>query len=87
MEVLKIKILHNESGYIYYRISYKAAAVIAFLNTTKELPIDFTVETHASGAKAIELKLGGNIDYPLLPVTRAIKEKILKMDKEGLLPC
>ena len=87
MEVLEIKILHHESGYIYYRISYKAAAVIAFLNTTKELPIDFTVETHASGAKAVELKLGGSIDYPLLPVTRAIKEKILKMDKEGLLPC
>ena len=47
----------------------------------------FTVETHASCTKAIELKLGESINYPLLPVTRAIKEKILKMDKEGLLPC
>ena len=87
MEVLEIKILHHESGYIYYRISYKAAAVIAFLNTTKELPIDFTIETHASGTKAVDLKLEGSIDYPLLPISRAIKEKILKMDKEGLLPC
>ena len=63
MEVLEIKILHSESGYIYYRISYKAAAVIAFLNTTKELPIDFTIETHASGTKAVDLKLEGSIDY------------------------
>ncbi|MGI5174155.1 hypothetical protein H0R92_11235 [Treponema sp. OMZ 840] len=87
MEVLELKILHKEAGYIYYRISYEAQAVLSFLNRTKELPIDFTIETSASGAKDIELKLKDDVDYPLLPVIRAIKEKILEMDKKGLLPC
>ncbi|WP_428769816.1 hypothetical protein V1L52_11515 [Treponema sp. HNW] len=87
MEVLELKITHSESGYIYYRISYEATAVLSFLGKTKELPVHFIIETSASGAKDIELTLKDDIDYPLLPVVRGIKQKILEDDKKGLLPC
>ncbi len=87
MEVLELRITHSESGYIYYRISYEATAVLSFMEKTQELPVHFTIETSASGAKDIELTLKGEVDYPLLPIIRAIKEKILEMDKRGQLPC
>ena len=54
MEVLELKITHSESGYIYYRISYEATAVLSFLEKTKDLPIRFIIETSASGATDIE---------------------------------
>ncbi len=87
MEVLEIKNIEREPGHIYYRRTYHGDAFIALHKSTAELSIQFTLEMNPMGQMAVELNLKGDIDYPILPIRKALIDFILEMDKKDELLC
>ena len=77
MKVLEISSIGVEDNLIYYRRNYTAIAKIDFLSKQEDVQISFTIEVDPFGRKTITLNYpyGTNFDYPVLPVTKSIKEK------------
>lgn len=88
MKVTEFTNLKGEDTYIYYRRTYTATALLEFLSKKASCDISFTIEMNPLGMKEVyvEYPNGIDFDYPLLPVTKAIKEFILIKDDEGSLP-
>ncbi|MBO4508076.1 MAG: hypothetical protein J5747_05510 [Spirochaetaceae bacterium] len=86
MKVLELKNVHRDEGYIYYRRTFQADAVLELPLKTMQTPVEFTIELSPLGTKDIDITFLDNIDYPLLPLTKSLKEIILSKDSEGLLP-
>lgn len=86
MKIIGLKDLKREEGYIYYRRNFLADAVVEIPGSNFETPIKFCIETTPLGTKNVEIELSNSINYPLLPVKKALKEYILTQDKEGKLP-
>ena len=88
MKVLQIASIEAEDNLIYYRRNYKAIAKIEYLSKNDDVKVAFTLEIDPLGRKTVTLSYpeGTDFDYPVLPVTKAIKETVLAMDSEGQLP-
>ena len=87
MRVIEINNVVKEDGYIYYIHHYKGTAVVEFLARQISLPIVFTIEINPLGMRSIDLEpLPRDLDYPVMPLSKALKEFIDQMDKNGLLP-
>lgn len=88
MKVLDINSIVSEDTVLYYRRNYTAVANIEFLSKQEDVSIAFTIEIDPLGQKIVYINypLGATFDYPVLPVTTSLKEKIITMDKEGKLP-
>jgi hypothetical protein len=65
---------------------YTGTAVLELMNKTVERQIDFSIETKPTGNKEINVKLLETVDYPLVPLTRELKNFIIKLDSSGGLP-
>lgn len=71
---------------LHYRNEYTALAL--FRNSDgKPLAkrIEFTVEMAPTGQKSIKVNFLDNMEYPLVPILKDIKEEIQSLDKKGLL--
>lgn len=88
MKVIGLNNIVGEDTLIYYRRNYTADAKIEFFAGSQDIKISFTIEIDPFGRKMIYLEypFGTNFEYPVLPVSKAIKEKIISMDAEGSLP-
>ncbi len=88
MKVLEINSVAVEDNLIYYRRNYTAIAKIEYLAKQEDVRIAFTIEIDPLGRKTISLNYpcGTTFDYPVIPVTQSIKEKVLSLDNEGILP-
>lgn len=87
MKILEIRNINRDEGFIYYRRIYSGTAVIELPIRNVESSINFTIEMLPTGKKNIDLDILDNVEYPLIPLKKAITEKILNMDYEGELPC
>ena len=84
---MEINSILKEEGYIYYINRYKANAVIEIMTQRITFPISFSIEMNPLGLKTIDLDpLPREIDYPVIPLSKSIKEFINQMDKNGKLP-
>ena len=87
MQILKLHDIQKSEGVIYYRRQYKAIAEIEFPNRIENLPVNFTIETGPLGDKHFELEFDYNkINYPFLPLQKALREYILGIDDLGAVP-
>ena len=87
MEVVRLNNIKKSDGVIYYRRQYSAVAEINLPNGINELPLEFTIETGPLGDKIFEMDFNQNIiNYPFLPLQKALKDYILKIDEVGALP-
>lgn len=86
MKVLELKNINRDEGWIYYRRTFQADAVLELPLQRIQTPIEFTIEMSPLGKKDIDIEFKSTVDYPLLPITKALKEHILNQDSEGLLP-
>ena len=86
MRILELRDLNREEGYIYYRRNFTGTAVIEIPCSTLEAPIAFCIEMDPFGVKTIEIDIENTLNYPVLPVKKALKEYILLRDSEGILP-
>lgn len=87
MQVAELKSISKAEGYIYYRNKYSATAVIEFLSKQISFPFNFVIEIDPLGVKTLSLEnIPLDLDYPLVPVRKALKEYILKLEEANQLP-
>ncbi|MDR0561115.1 MAG: hypothetical protein LBG73_00305 [Spirochaetaceae bacterium] len=86
MKVLGIKEIVRKDVPIYYRRFFSGIASIEFLNVAVERRIDFFIETMPTGSKEIIVTIAEPVDYPLVPLIRALKSTIDALDTNGDLP-
>ena len=86
MRILELRNLNREEGYIYYRRNFTGTAVIEIPGSTLETPVSFCIEMNPFGAKTIEIDIENTLNYPVLPVKKALNDFILLQDAEGVLP-
>lgn len=87
MRVVELKNLQREEGQIFYLRKYNCTAVLDLPIATEEVPIYFEIETDPFGQKNIVLNITKQVNYPLLPVKKALLDFILAEELEGRLPC
>ncbi|MCD6343274.1 MAG: hypothetical protein J7L76_05770 [Spirochaetaceae bacterium] len=84
MKIHDINQLRKKDIPLYYRNEYEGWGDIEFSSGSRQqVPIKFTVEIKPTGERAIDVKLKERIDYPLVPVIRALKEKIKLLEENG----
>lgn len=86
MKIAGLTNLFREEGYIYYMRKFSGIALIEIPGETVKVPVTFSIETSPFGSKTIELDMSSNINYPILPVRKALEAFILQEDAEGRLP-
>ncbi|MDE5898216.1 MAG: hypothetical protein K2H09_02970 [Treponemataceae bacterium] len=86
MKVLALQNLMREEGHIYYRRKFTGEAQIQIPGNTLQASVAFCIETSPLGTKDVEIEVGNAINYPLLPIKKALKQFILEEDQEGKLP-
>ena len=87
MQILKLNNVSKNEGVIYYRRHYTAEAEIELPNCVEKVPISFTIETGPLGDKQFDIEFDlQRINYPIVPIKRALKEYILNIDQLGALP-
>lgn len=88
MKVLELAGLKGDDTFIYYRRSYTATAKIQLIMQTVDIKIAFTIEMDPLGQKTIfvDYPNGTDFDYPVMPITKALKTFILDLDNQGSLP-
>jgi len=84
MKVHSIGQLTKKDIPLYYRNEYEGLADIEFsAGSRRQIAMDFTVEIKPTGEREIDVKLKERIDYPLVPVIRALKDEIRKLEENG----
>ena len=86
MRVITIKDIVRKDVPIYYRLLYTGVAAIELTKGTGEYRIDFSIEIKPTGQKEIGVSFLDAVDYPLIPVTRELKNYIDTMHANGTLP-
>lgn len=87
MKVLELKNLQREEGQIFYLRKYTCDAIIELPTSTEKAHIFFSIETSPFGKKIIELQFLQPLNYPLIPIKKALLEHILTEEMEGRIPC
>lgn len=87
MKVLEFKNLTREEGQIFYIRNYACDAVLELPTTSIEAKISFAIEMNPFGARTVNIAFSEPLNYPVLPVMKALKEYIIKEDLDGHLPC
>ncbi len=86
MLVQSIEQLVKKDVPLHYRNDYTALCKLAFPHGgSQEVPIEFSAEIKPGGERVIDVRVKERVNYPLIPVIRELKEKILVMEKDGLL--
>jgi hypothetical protein len=86
MKVITIKDMIRKDVPIYYRKLFTGVAVIELNNKTTDYRIDFSIEFKPTGHKEIAVAFLDKIDYPLIPVSKILKDYIGELDTNGGLP-
>ncbi len=87
MQVLKLDNVKKSEGVIYYRRQYTAEAEMELPNCMERLPVSFTIETGPLGDKQFNLEFDPyKVNYPYIPIKKALTEYILNIDQMGALP-
>lgn len=86
MEIKYIKDMIRKDVPIYYRKLYTGVAVIELKKGPCDFRIDFSIEYKPTGHKEIAISFIDTIDYPLIPVNKALKHYIDELDSAGGLP-
>ena len=87
MKVVEFKNLRREEGQIFYIRRYYCVTVLDLPTGISEHPTRFSIEMNGLGNKTIDISIENQVNYPLVPVKKAITEYILTEDREGRLPC
>jgi hypothetical protein len=85
MRVVAIKDIVRKDIPIYYRLLYTGVAEIE-LKAVGNYRIDFSIEVKPTGNKEITVNFLDEVDYPLIPVIRELKQLIDTMHTNGVLP-
>jgi hypothetical protein len=84
MKVHGISQLKKKDTPLYYRNEYEGIGDLEFTSgIRREVPLQFTVEMLPTGERMVDVRLTDRIDYPLIPVIRALKDTISRLEQNG----
>ena len=86
MKVYTIKDIVRKDVPIYYRLLYTGVAVLELTGDPADYRIDFAIEIKPTGQKEITVSFLDEVDYPLVPVIKEMKNTIDTMHSNGTLP-
>ncbi|HUW39549.1 MAG TPA: hypothetical protein VMV90_00960 [Rectinemataceae bacterium] len=86
MKVVELKELSRKESAVHYIKEFTGVAVLDSGPLKAEADIAFTLEHKPLGPPEITLHVLDPLDWPLLPIVRAIREHILELEKTGRLP-
>ncbi len=87
MKVVDVKNITKKEGLVHYREEYSGEAVFqTFGRRHIEKKIQFILERTAMGNFDIRVDVLEDLDYPLIPVVRHLKDYIAHLQKTGKLP-
>ncbi|MCQ2590263.1 MAG: hypothetical protein MJ179_07560 [Treponema sp.] len=87
MKVVEIKDIQREEGQIFYIRKYSGEIYIELPTSTEHGQLKFSIEMDPLGNKKIDLLQFPKLNYPLIPLKRAIVDFIMKEETEGKLTC
>ncbi len=85
MELLEIRNILKKDIPLHYREDFSCIAVFSDKRFSEnlEIPVDFSLEHNALGGKDVVVNIKKeDLDYPLLPIKKTIRQYILDLDKE-----
>jgi hypothetical protein len=85
MKVLELRELSKRDAPIHYLKEFTAVAVLESQQGRTEADIAFTLEHKALGPPEVTVRLMDPVDWPLLPVVRALRDHICELEKLGRL--
>jgi len=86
MRITTLKNLVRKDVPIYYRRLYSGTLEIELINEKVESNINFTMETKPTGISEVIINEMDHVDYPLIPLTKAVKQYISLLDDNQGLP-
>jgi len=86
MKITSMKNLIRKDVPIYYRRLYSGTLEIELINENVECNINFTMETKPTGISEVIINNMDPVDYPLIPLTKAVKQYISMLDDNQGLP-
>ena len=86
MKIIEIKNITRKDVPIYYKRFYKGTLVLELVSKPIEIPVEFIIEHKPTGHLDISATLSGEIDYPLVPLMKELKNYIGELDSERKLP-
>lgn len=86
MKILAFKDLQRTEGYIYYRRDFSGIALVQIPGKVLNVKVSFNIEMSPFGSKTIDVTIESAINYPVLPVKKALTDFILTEDNQGKLP-
>lgn len=87
MEIIKIIDIVRKDVPLYYRNKYSAVAELKLSSSIiSRCEIEFAIEVTPISGKIYSVDGIKDLDYPLIPVKKALIEEIKNYDREGLLP-
>jgi hypothetical protein len=86
MKVVTLKDMIRKDVPIYYRMLYTGVAVIEMNDKQKDYRLDFSIEYKPTGQKEITITFIDEVDYPLVPLNKELKNYILTLETNGGLP-
>ena len=86
MKIITIKDMIRKDVPIYYRMLYTGVAVIELNKGPQNFRLDFSIETKPTGQKEISISFIDTIDYPLVPLSKELKQYISQLDANDGLP-
>ena len=86
MKIINIRDIVRKDVPIYYRRLYTGVAILELMKGPADYRIDFSIEQKPTGDKEINVTFIDTIDYPLIPLSKDLKEYIYGLDSSGGLP-
>jgi hypothetical protein len=86
MKVLELRELKRRETPIHYIREYTAVAVLESASGRAEASVAFTLEHKPLGPPEIAVRVLDHVEWPLLPVVKAIRDHLAELDRKGLLP-
>lgn len=87
MNIREISEIQRKGEDLHYRRRYTATARLEHVGSDNcDVPIEFVLEHTALGETHLSVSIRADIDYPRVPLLRALKEHIHHLDRERKLP-
>lgn len=86
MTVQSIQDIESEHGDVFYMRKYTGYAVIELPTATVNIFIRFNIESTPLGERKIKVDIIDSINYPVIPLKKALVEYIDNADLRGELP-
>ncbi|MDR0313720.1 MAG: hypothetical protein LBI14_08980 [Treponema sp.] len=86
MKIIGIKEIIRKDVPIYYKRFYKGILTLDLMNKAQDSPLEFIIEHKPTGQTEITVTHLDEVDYPVVPLMRELKNFINELDASRKLP-